>query len=234
MIRRVILAFCIITALSLLGTIVYAALWADEGYLTWQGVLGENLISAVLCDHIVEVNWRHSYVPGHELFAEHAIYKGCIDRMRTNRKAFREGRTRVHRASSEHCRALHEASYAMFGNHVTYRWRVGVREGCRMARGDGPYFTFLVSYLVCPVWLPLVPLLAYPTVAFVRGPVRRFRRRRRGLCLQCGYKLTGNVTGICPECGTMFATTRKGQNYEGNRQAITDRADGIQRLRRVL
>jgi hypothetical protein len=28
------------------------------------------------------------------------------------------------------------------------------------------------------------------------------RRRVHGLCLQCGYSLTGNTSGICPECGT--------------------------------
>ena len=26
--------------------------------------------------------------------------------------------------------------------------------------------------------------------------------RERGLCLKCGYDLTGNVTGVCSECGT--------------------------------
>jgi len=33
---------------------------------------------------------------------------------------------------------------------------------------------------------------------------RRWRRRFRlthGLCLTCGYNLTGNVSGRCPECG---------------------------------
>ena len=32
---------------------------------------------------------------------------------------------------------------------------------------------------------------------------RRLRRRRRalGLCPGCGYDLTGNVSGVCPECG---------------------------------
>jgi hypothetical protein len=33
----------------------------------------------------------------------------------------------------------------------------------------------------------------------------RFRRRvrnRLGGCVKCGYDLTGNVSGICPECGT--------------------------------
>lgn len=28
------------------------------------------------------------------------------------------------------------------------------------------------------------------------------RRRAKGVCAACGYNLTGNVSGICPECGT--------------------------------
>ena len=52
-----------------------------------------------------------------------------------------------------------------------------------------------------PMWLPLAVFAAYPTIAFIRGPVRRHRRRKRGLCLKCGYDLTGNVTGVCSECG---------------------------------
>ena len=44
-------------------------------------------------------------------------------------------------------------------------------------------------------------LVAYPTVAFIRGPFRRWRRRRKGLCLKCGYDLTGNESGACSECG---------------------------------
>ncbi|UCC32450.1 MAG: hypothetical protein JSU86_09245 [Phycisphaerales bacterium] len=50
--------------------------------------------------------------------------------------------------------------------------------------------------------LPCVPFCTCPTLAFIRGPVRRSRRRRQGLCLRCGYNLTGNVSGVCPECGT--------------------------------
>ena len=49
---------------------------------------------------------------------------------------------------------------------------------------------------------------AYPTLALVRGPVRRRRRRRKGLCIKCGYNLTGNVSGVCPECGTTIETNR--------------------------
>ncbi len=44
-------------------------------------------------------------------------------------------------------------------------------------------------------------LATYPTIAFIRGPVRRRRRRRAGLCIKCGYDLTGNESGVCPECG---------------------------------
>jgi hypothetical protein len=29
----------------------------------------------------------------------------------------------------------------------------------------------------------------------------RDRRRPRGHCAECGYDLTGNVSGVCPECG---------------------------------
>jgi len=51
------------------------------------------------------------------------------------------------------------------------------------------------------LWPLVVLLMIYPAIAFVRGPVRRHRRRKRSQCVQCGYNLTGNVTGICPEMG---------------------------------
>jgi hypothetical protein len=49
-------------------------------------------------------------------------------------------------------------------------------------------------------WLPI--LLAVPAPAVWLRRRRRERRRfRAGLCGACGYDLTGNVTGVCPECG---------------------------------
>jgi hypothetical protein len=53
-----------------------------------------------------------------------------------------------------------------------------------------------------PPWVPVVIFAAYPFVSFVRGPVRRWRRRKRNLCVKCAYNLTANVSGVCPECGT--------------------------------
>ncbi len=58
------------------------------------------------------------------------------------------------------------------------------------------------SLLRTRAWVVAVVLAAYPTVAFICGPLRRSRRRRKGSCVKCGYDLTGNVTGVCPECGT--------------------------------
>jgi hypothetical protein len=57
-------------------------------------------------------------------------------------------------------------------------------------------------YYVCfPTWSAAVILGVFPAWAFVTGPLRRWRRRRKGLCVRCGYNLTGNVSGVCPECG---------------------------------
>ncbi len=38
-------------------------------------------------------------------------------------------------------------------------------------------------------------------VLFVSPRWRRRQRHRRGLCTGCGYDLTGNESGKCPECG---------------------------------
>ena len=48
-----------------------------------------------------------------------------------------------------------------------------------------------------PMWLPLV-VFAIPTAILWR----RDRRPRKGHCQHCGYNLTGNESGVCPECAT--------------------------------
>jgi hypothetical protein len=65
-----------------------------------------------------------------------------------------------------------------------------------------------VRYTLITIPLPLlfVALAAYPMVAFIRGPLRRWRRRDTGLCRRCGYNLTANVSGRCPECGAPVTT----------------------------
>jgi hypothetical protein len=52
-----------------------------------------------------------------------------------------------------------------------------------------------------PLWVPASVFLSI-AVAIRLAP--RFLRKSRfaGLCLACGYNLTGNTSGTCPECGT--------------------------------
>jgi hypothetical protein len=48
-------------------------------------------------------------------------------------------------------------------------------------------------------------LLSFPAwrvLKRVRDRLRAGRLRDRGLCPSCTYDLTGNVSGVCPECGT--------------------------------
>jgi hypothetical protein len=77
-----------------------------------------------------------------------------------------------------------------------YDWRPGI---IRITRMSGWWKSTL--RITMPLWLPLCLFLAYPVISFIRGPLRRFHRRRQGSCLGCGYDLTGNLSGTCPECG---------------------------------
>ena len=56
------------------------------------------------------------------------------------------------------------------------------------------------SYLVIPL-APFAALFALPVAVW--GWVRlRKRRQSKWGCPDCGYNLTGNTSGVCPECGT--------------------------------
>lgn len=67
------------------------------------------------------------------------------------------------------------------------------------ARPDGQaLFIGSIKFRLSPA---LLLFSLYPGVVWYRGPFRRWRRSRMGLCVLCGYDLTGNVSGVCPECG---------------------------------
>ena len=53
--------------------------------------------------------------------------------------------------------------------------------------------------LMIPLWIPFA-LFAIPTLLLWWCD----RRLPTDHCNQCGYNLTGNVTGICPECGCVI------------------------------
>ena len=51
-------------------------------------------------------------------------------------------------------------------------------------------------YVDVPLWIPFL-VVGLPTAVLCR----RDRRIPPGHCQSCGYDLTGNVSGVCPECG---------------------------------
>lgn len=51
-----------------------------------------------------------------------------------------------------------------------------------------------------PVWF--WGLWGATSVALVAALLAPRRRIRDGHCCKCGYDLTGNVSGMCPECGS--------------------------------
>lgn len=58
-----------------------------------------------------------------------------------------------------------------------------------------------------PMYIPFILLAGYPTIAFIRAPWRRYRRRKKGHCIKCAYDLTGNESRTCPECGEVIKNT---------------------------
>ena len=67
----------------------------------------------------------------------------------------------------------------------------------------------LATSLTCSAWAPVVLFALLPAAAFVRRSVRDHRRWERGYCLKCRYDLTGNVSGVCSECGSPIRTLRR-------------------------
>jgi hypothetical protein len=88
--------------------------------------------------------------------------------------------------------------YAIFTGSTPAPHRFAFRSG-RLKGGGGRWWTVAI-----PLWSILVVTALLPA-ARVAGRLRRGRRRRVGLCVSCGYDLTGNKSGACPECGTAIA-----------------------------
>ena len=62
----------------------------------------------------------------------------------------------------------------------------------------------MIWFVFLPLWLIFPILAAYPAIALIRGPLRLRHRRRKGVCLKCGYNLAGLPEPRCPECATEF------------------------------
>jgi len=61
-----------------------------------------------------------------------------------------------------------------------------------------PEVPMMNPWVICllPLWIPFL-LVCVPTILVWD----RHRRVNPDSCRECGYNLTGNTSGICPECG---------------------------------
>ncbi len=75
--------------------------------------------------------------------------------------------------------------------------------GLRRLHDGGEKLATVVSLYVSPWMITVIACLAWLGLPFVSRRLKRGIRRKRGLCLKCGYDLTGNESesGVCPECG---------------------------------
>lgn len=82
-----------------------------------------------------------------------------------------------------------------------------------------------VSQLNMPLWIPSSVSVLFSLILFVRRR-RRLRRADSATCEICTYDLRGNVSGVCPECGT--GVLREQSSVPGAR------SDEIDTRRRVI
>jgi hypothetical protein len=83
---------------------------------------------------------------------------------------------------------------------MTNDW-VGVKIGGRSEASGRVWWVSIRYWLLLTIFgLPVLGIAAWHLVIFLIVRVRRLRQCD-GCCAGCGYNLTGNVSGICPECG---------------------------------
>jgi len=82
-------------------------------------------------------------------------------------------------------------------------------------RWEAHYNAF--SMITVPFWIPLFVLAVAGAIAY-----RKQRRAPAGHCRRCGYDLTKNESGICPECGVVCAPVEQRDGSQFRRPSVAE------------
>jgi hypothetical protein len=63
------------------------------------------------------------------------------------------------------------------------------------------FHRFILPAAAMSTVLTIVVLVAAAVTVVLGILLYRLRGPRPGTCVNCGYELAGNVSGVCPECG---------------------------------
>lgn len=78
--------------------------------------------------------------------------------------------------------------------------------GWKRETASGDYGKQSSIEISVPLWLIAIPFAVLPFRAVISWCRAKNRRANNG-CTKCGYNLTGNASGVCPECGTKLSAT---------------------------
>jgi len=99
----------------------------------------------------------------------------------------------------------------LFGRQPAVKWEAAGFEYRHAAVTGGG-----VRLYVLPWWAIALGFAVAPGGSAIRA-WRRRHPLRPGLCPRCGYDLTGNVSGVCPECGTSDDANSRRSTIRGGR-----------------
>ncbi len=65
-----------------------------------------------------------------------------------------------------------------------------------------PRYSWSLSLFQWPLYIVAIGICVVWWLDATKGKTRRWRES--GCCTMCGYQLTGNASGRCPECGELI------------------------------